>query len=88
MELAPNATFDCAYADSWHDEMRRAVDRRNALAPAACDALVRLLERFLVEDETVGGEHLDEVRRTTALLSEPADSRESGGGGTSARFAP
>jgi hypothetical protein len=76
MEPALNATFDCAYAGSWHEEMRRAVDQRNALPPAACDALVRLLERFLAEDEVVGDAHLDEVRRTIALLSEPTDSRE------------
>jgi hypothetical protein len=48
--------------------MRRAVDQREGLTPATCEALVRLLERFLVEDETVGDAHLDEVRRTITLL--------------------
>ena len=75
MEAAANTTFDCAYAHSWREEMRRAVDQRDVLPPAACAALVRVLECFLLEDEALGAAHVDEVRRTIALLRQPAGSR-------------
>jgi hypothetical protein len=72
MDPAANTSSDCAYADSWHEEMRRAFDQRDALPQAACEALVRVLENFLAE-EAVDDAHLDEVRRTIALLREPTD---------------
>jgi hypothetical protein len=72
MDSSANTSSDCAYADSWHEEMRRAFDQRDALAQAACEALVRVLENFLAE-EAVDDAHLDEVRRTIALIREPTD---------------
>ena len=72
MDTAANTSSDCANADSWHEEMRRAFDQRDALPQAACEALVRVLENFLAED-AVGDAHLDEVRRTIELLREPTD---------------
>jgi hypothetical protein len=71
MEAAADPTFDCGYAHSWHEEMRRAVNQRDVLPPAARAALVRVLERFLLEDEALGAAHADEVRRTITLLREP-----------------
>jgi hypothetical protein len=78
MHPAANTIFDCAYAQSWYEEMRRAVAQRDVLSPAARDALVRVLARFLVEDEAVGDAQLDEVRRTIALLREPTDAERQG----------
>lgn len=71
MEAAADPTFDCAYAHSWREEMRRAAAQRDVIPPAARAALVRVLERFLLEDEALGAAHMDEVRRTIALLREP-----------------
>ncbi len=69
---AANTSFDCAYADSWHEEIRRAFDQRDVLPQAACEALARVLEHFLAA-EAVDDAHLNEVRRTIALLTEPTD---------------
>lgn len=70
MDPAANPSFDCAYAHSWQQEMRRAVDQRDVLPPAACEALVRVLENFLVEG-AVDDADLDEVLRAIALLMQP-----------------
>jgi hypothetical protein len=69
---AANTSFDCAYAASWHEEIRRAFDQRDVLPQAACEALARVLEHFLAA-EAVDDAHLNEVRRTIALLTEPTD---------------
>ena len=69
---AANTSFDCAYADSWHEEIRRAFDQRDVLPQAAREALARVLEHFLAA-EAVDDAHLNEVRRTIALLTEPTD---------------
>lgn len=74
MDPAANPSFDCAYAHSWHQEMRRAVDQRDELPPAACEAVVRVLENFLVE-EAVDDADLDEVLRAIALLMQPDPAR-------------
>jgi hypothetical protein len=76
MEPALHEARDHAYAHSWEEEMRRAVDQRNALPRDACEALVRVLESFLVEDETVGDDHHDELVRAIALLREPRGSAD------------
>jgi hypothetical protein len=70
MDPAANTSSDCAYADRWHEEMRRAFDQRDVLPQAACEALVRVLENFIAEQAVDDG-HLDEVRRTIALGSRP-----------------
>ena len=75
MEAAADTTFDCAYAHSWHEEMRRAADQRDLLPSAAREALAQVLERFLLDDEALGAAHVDEVRRTIALLRQPAGFR-------------
>jgi hypothetical protein len=67
MDPAANPSFDCAYAHSWHQEMRRAVDQRDVFPPAACEALARVLENFLLEG-AVDDPDLDEVLRAIALL--------------------
>jgi hypothetical protein len=69
--VEPTATapldVDCIY--SWHEEMRRAVARRDSLSAPARRAIALLLEQFL-EEETAGGGSAEEVRAAIALLSE------------------
>jgi hypothetical protein len=74
MDPAANTIFDCAHVRSWHEEMRRAVDLRDLLPQAACEAVVRVIENFLLE-EAVNGASRDEALRTIALLRQPTGSR-------------
>jgi hypothetical protein len=51
----------------WQEEMRRALRRSESLPPAACEAIARLLERFLDEGATDDG-CVHELRAAIALL--------------------
>jgi hypothetical protein len=51
----------------WQEEMRRAVRQSESLPPAACEAIARLLERFL--EEEVAHDQQGELREAIALFS-------------------
>jgi hypothetical protein len=53
----------------WQEEMRRAVRRRESLPPAACEAIARLLERFL-DEETPKDGRVDEVQAAIAVFGQ------------------
>jgi hypothetical protein len=68
---------------AWQEEARRAVRQRELLPPAACEAIARVLERFL--DEMADEEHEEEMRTAVALLLRAA--RRSTHEGTAAALA-
>jgi hypothetical protein len=60
----PNVDRVCA----WQEELRRAVRESDALPPAACQALARLLEQFL-EEEAADADSQGELRAALARLN-------------------
>jgi hypothetical protein len=64
----PNADRIC----TWQEEARGAVRQSDSLSPAACDAVARLLKRFLEEEEPGDDDEQGEMRTLITLLNAAA----------------